>query len=35
MRKNEIKYKNGKLSAFPYFLIAVILAALVVIAINI
>ena len=35
MRKNEIKYKNHKLAALPYMLLSALLAALVVVAMNI
>ncbi|GEM_PF-3427192 len=35
MKKNEIKYKSGKLASLPYFLLAILLAAIAVVAINI
>jgi predicted nucleic acid-binding Zn ribbon protein len=35
MRKNEIRYKNRKFATIPYFLLAAVLAVMVVIAINV
>ena len=35
MRKNEIKFKSRKFAAFPYFILAAFLAAMIVVAINI
>ncbi len=35
MKKNEIKYKSNRLAALPYFLLAILLAVIAVVAINI